>query len=112
MSLNCKIVVTIVVCFLLGATQFSSYSHENKWEQIEYVGTDVKKVSHQADVEVFSAPSVIRVNVSKPIKIEIFTILGKLVSSQQLEAGSYEFKMNTHGVYLVKTGESTSKVAI
>lgn len=112
MSCFRNIVAYFAVALLLSVTALPLYPHENQWEQIENVGDEVKPISKQPDVEVFSAPQVIKVNIAKPLKIEIFTILGKLVSSQQLEAGAYEFRMNSHGVYIVKTDESTSKVAI
>lgn len=112
MSCLRNIVAPFVMAFLLLAIALPAFSHENQWEEIEYIGDEVKSISKQPDIEVFAAPQVIKVNLSKPLKIEIFTILGKLVSSQQLDIGSYEFRMNSHGVYIVKTEESTSKVAI
>ncbi|MCH5236696.1 MAG: hypothetical protein J1E95_02730 [Muribaculaceae bacterium] len=112
MSLIRTIVASVVVTFCLMVMTIPTYGNENQWEQIETIGEGVKPISKQQDIEVFSAPSVIKVNVTRTLKIEIFTILGKLISSQELEAGNYEFRMNSHGVYIVKTAESTSKVAI
>ena len=107
-----NILTGIIVAFLIIAGSPYVYSHENQWEPIENVGDDAKPVSRQPDVAVFTAPSVIKVSVAKPLKIEIFTILGKLVSTEQLQAGNYEFKMNSHGVYIVKVGDLTCKVAV
>lgn len=112
MLIRCVISSAVIMAASLFAMPTHSYGHDNKWEPIEKVDDEVKKISKHENLEVFSAPNVIMVTVDTPMKIEIFTILGRLVVSQHLQPGSYEFKINTHGVYLVKTEGSTSKVAI
>lgn len=71
-----------------------------------------KSVSKVGDTEVLTLPSVILLNLSQTEKVEVFTILGRLVCEETLPPGSYEFIVEAHGVYIVKIGNVTCKVAI
>ena len=44
--------------------------------------------------------------------MKIFTILGRLVSSDSIPAGTSQFLLPAHGVYIVKIGDVTCKVAV
>ena len=46
------------------------------------------------------------------IQIKIYTILGRLVSQDTVGPGTFQFQVSTHGVYIVKIGQLTCKVAI
>ena len=94
---------------VLPANAQSQHTH---WEPVKTMGQNLKCVMNHDDISVFSAPSLITVSVNQQVNIQIFTILGKLVSSQTLEPGIYEFRLNPHGIYIVKTTETTCKVAI
>lgn len=104
------------ITILMIATAFigSGFAQNNvgKWEPVKEIETNLRLVSKQPNIEVFSQPSRITVTVHTPINVKIFTILGKLVSTQDLEPGIYEYKLNTHGIYIIKTSETTCKVAI
>ena len=82
-----------------------------RWETLKAVPPTMKPIMSQNDIAVFAAPSVIAITVSHPVNIKIFTILGKLVTSKKLEPGIYEFNLNAHGVYIIKTDDTTCKVA-
>ena len=85
---------------------------EKDWEPAKRQYSDAKTVSHNSEIEIRTMPSVILVNLNQPAKIEIFTILGRLVSEKTLQPGSYEFELPAHGIYIVKIGDMTCKVAV
>ncbi len=82
------------------------------WEQVKTEYADAKLVVKEPEIEIFTYQSMVIVNTSKPVKIQIFTILGRLVSSETLPAGASQLAINAHGVYIVKVGELTCKIAI
>lgn len=82
------------------------------WETVRSLREDSRTVMRGAELEIFSAPGVIQVVASRPVQIKIFTILGRLVSSETLPQGSMQFRLPAHGVYIVKAGELTCKVAV
>lgn len=82
------------------------------WEQVKTEYNDAKRVVKEPEIEILTSQSAVIVNTSKPVKIQIFTILGRLVTSETLPAGVSQFSINAHGVYIVKVGELTCKIAI
>ena len=46
------------------------------------------------------------------ITVRVYTILGQMVSQATLQAGTSELRLGTRGIYLVRIGNLTQKVAI
>ncbi|MBR1543717.1 MAG: T9SS type A sorting domain-containing protein [Muribaculaceae bacterium] len=65
-------------------------------------------------VEIYSNSSTGTITIKTPHKIQVrvFTILGQLVSQATLNPGTSELKINSRGVYIVKIGNITQKVAL
>ena len=107
-----KIWSLMLLMFMLVGSGTGFCAETNDWKPIKDIETSAKVVSQHPDIDIFASSSRIFVNVNQPVKIEIFTILGKLVSSKTLNPGAYEYKLNTHGIYIVKSSEMTCKVAV
>ena len=84
----------------------------NRWEILKTERTDAKTVVKETELEIKTAPYTIIVTSNHSVQIKIFTILGRLVSSDNLPAGTNSLSLPAHGVYLVKIGNLTCKVAI
>lgn len=63
-------------------------------------------------VEIFQRSGTIIVRTQRTIQVRVFTILGQLVSQATLPPGTSELRLNTRGIYLVKIGNITQKVAL
>ena len=97
--------------FLAPAISFAQ-SHPDRWLEAKAVATNCKAVADLKDIEVFSAPNTIMVKVNHQTQIRLFTILGKIIHEQRLNPGIYEFHLDSHGIFIIKTDESSCKVAI
>ena len=64
------------------------------------------------DLEIKAAPGLILISNSSQVQIKVFTILGRLVSNETLPPGNSRLQLPTHGVYIVKVGDLTCKVAV
>lgn len=82
------------------------------WETVKIERSDAKSVVRETDIEIKSASGVIIVNTNRPVQIKVFTILGRLVNSETLPVGRSQLQLPTHGVYIVKVGDLTCKVAV
>lgn len=82
------------------------------WEAVRYERTDAKQVVKEADIEIKSATGTIIVSTNHTIQIKVFTILGRLVNNETLPVGTSQFQLPAHGVYIVKIGDLTCKVAV
>lgn len=82
------------------------------WETVRTERADAKTVVRETEIEIKTASGVIMVNANHPVQIKIFTILGRLVNSDTVPAGRSQFQLPAHGVYIVKVGDLTCKVAV
>lgn len=87
-------------------------SADPKWEPVKTEKVAGKSVVKETDLEIKTATSTIIVTANHSVQIRIFTILGRLVSSDTLPPGSSQLTLPAHGVYIVKVGGLTCKVAV
>lgn len=73
---------------------------------------DGRVVARTAEAEVRSMPGIILVNIPRPSQVKVFSILGRLVSQETLPAGISQLPLGSHGLYIVKIGDLTCKVAL
>ena len=95
-----------LICF------FSTAISAPKWEPMRANTTMAKTISKDNETEILTMPSLILLNLSQGAKVEVFSILGRLVCEEKLKPGHYELFLETHGVYIIKIGGVTCKVAI
>lgn len=99
---------------LLAAAVTASGAHAapRGWEPVKSERADSKVVARETDVEIRAANGMIIVSTNHPAQIRIFTILGREVNSEILPAGRSQLVLPAHGVYIVKVGALTCKVAV
>lgn len=101
------LVATALVC-PIGATAATSVT----WETVKTEICDAKSVVKDTDFEIMTAPSAIIIHANRQINVKVFTILGRLVSSENVAPGTSRLPIGAHGVYIVKVGDLTCKVAV
>ena len=87
-------------------------AYARSWEALKTERADTRQVIKETDVEIRTTRGTIIVTASRPVQIKVFTILGQLISSETLPAGTSQLQVGAHGVYIIKTGEITCKVAL
>lgn len=103
--------VALLAAVMIAAAQPAAASAKG-WEPLKSERSDAKQVVRETDLEIKSATGVIIVQANHPVQIKIFTILGRLVNSETLPAGRSQLQLPAHGVYIVKVGDLTCKVAV
>ena len=101
----------MIALALLGAGA-SFTAHSKGWETLKSEKAQTQKVASTSEIEIKAVRGMIYLNTSKNINIKIFTILGSRIADDNLTAGSYQFIVPAHGVYIIKAGELTCKVAV
>lgn len=104
----CGIIATIMVA---TAALLPVASLAKGWEPVRTDVSSLSSVAHDNDVEIRVSPGHVVVVASQPVQIKVFTILGQIVSSESLPAGTSRLPLS-HGVYIVKVGELTCKIAV
>ena len=60
----------------------------------------------------FPSNGVITIRTTRRINVRVFTILGQNVSSATLNPGTSELRIGSRGIFIVKIGNLTQKVAL
>lgn len=81
------------------------------WEAVRSDVSSLSSVARDSEVEVRVAPGHVVVITSQQMPVKIFTILGQVVANDTLPAGTSRLAL-PHGVYIVKVGEITCKIAV
>ncbi|MDE6095919.1 MAG: T9SS type A sorting domain-containing protein [Muribaculaceae bacterium] len=108
-----RIILTFatIAAMSLGAG-FRTSAAIKGWEYGKMDLRETRQVLKNSDIEIRTAPALIIVTTAQPVRIKVFTILGRLVSDETLKPGTSRLNMESSGVYIVKVGELTCKVAI
>lgn len=111
-SVRRHIIAFAIVLIALTAMPTVASAAPKGWEpaKSEYAGA--KTIIKETEFEIKVIPGVIMVNANHPVQIKIFTILGRVVNSETLPPGASRFTLPAHGVYIVKIGDITCKVAV
>lgn len=81
------------------------------WETVRTDVSSLNSVARDSEVEVRVSPGHVVVSTSQQMPIKIFTILGQVVADDSLPPGTSRLPL-PHGVYIVKVGEITCKIAV
>ena len=104
-----RILLTATLLLWLAAP---STAYAKGWESIKPEKTQGSHVVSDSELEILAGGGIIYVNTSRNVNIQIFTILGSRIAEDTLAPGTYRFAVPTHGVYIIKAGELTCKVAV
>ena len=63
-------------------------------------------------IEIYGSNGTITIVTPKRITVRVYTILGQMVSQSTLQPGTSELRLGSRGIYLVRIGNLTQKVAI
>ena len=63
-------------------------------------------------IEIYGRIGTITIVTPKRISVRVYTILGQVVSQATLQPGTSELRLGSRGIYLVRIGNMTQKVAI
>lgn len=107
-----RLVAALLVFSISAAFSTPVLAAPSKWETIKTERTDVKTIVKDTEVEIKATRGVIVVSSSRPVQIKVYTILGQLISRETLPAGTSQLNVPAHGVYIIKTGDLTCKVAL
>lgn len=103
------------VILLLASTCLAGQAYAQKqWREatgeIQAATTAESRISD--GIEIYNKDGHIVVKLPQKSQVKVFTILGQLVSQAELNAGTSMLKINSRGIYIVKVGNVTQKVAM
>ncbi len=104
-----RLCVVLAMSAVLASCPLSSSARG--WESVRTDVSGLNSVAHDNDVDIRVTPGYVVVVTSQQVQIKVFTILGQVVSSETIPAGVSRLPLS-HGVYIVKVGDLTCKIAV
>lgn len=82
------------------------------WEVVRTTDADTSTAAASQDspVDIRVRDGIIEIVVSERAKVEVFTILGQLVTSRTLQPGTVRLTLGQRGIYIVKSDGYTKRV--
>lgn len=106
-----RLLVVLVLAALAAAAPIAAAPHAApRWEVVETRAAPDDDRTEPFDVAVRDGMVYIRVN--EEIKVEIFSILGQLVTSRRLQPGVVRLTLPQKGVYILRAGGSTRRINV
>ncbi len=81
-----------------------------QWEEMQRP-TEIENVEHEG-LDIKTQDGYVYITTSRPVTVKIFTILGQLVSSEEIPEGTYRKKISSRGIYILKVGSITRRISI
>lgn len=106
---------SLVISIMLIILAFGNFaSAQLQWREIQHKvqGRSLVDPAQTDGVEIFGKDGVITIRTQRRVTVKVFTILGQLVSQATLNVGSSELKVGSRGIFIVKIGNITQKVAL
>lgn len=86
------------------------------WEEVNNPPAAVHrqdKVSvEQDEVDILVYEGSVYITSGKPVQVKVFTILGQIISSETVPAGTHRLKLNSRGIYILRIGTQTRRITI
>lgn len=105
-----KILSMMIVVLALSADCYSQLVWRETAKDINVPSiTDPAKTD---GIEIFTTDGAVIIRTNKKIQVRIFTILGQLVSQAVINPGTSELRLGSRGIYIIKIGNITQKIAL
>lgn len=108
-----KWTVTLLLSFALAVGGVAeAWGAKSSWESLKSEPANLKTIIQETEIELKTSSSNLVIKTDKPVQVQVFTILGQLVSSETVGPGIVRLHVSAHGVYIVKIADRTCKVAL
>ena len=103
-----------ILTLMLALGMWNSSLAEIQWHETnrEMTGKSLNDPRTSDGVKIYGSNGTITIVMPERITVRVYTILGQLVSQATLQPGTSELRLGSRGIYLVRIGNLTQKVAI
>ena len=102
----------ILVCLAAAVTPVLATSRAPQWEVVTVTdsGTAADTDNNTPALDIRTVGGQIYITVARRCHIQVFTILGQLVTEKTVDSGTVRLTLGNRGVYILKSGTTTRRI--
>ena len=102
--------VAVYLAVLIGATGFVMHAAPTSpsWEVV----SSRVDLDDSDRIETSVRDGYIFITTSRPVTVRLYSILGQLISQQNIPAGTSRLKVDIRGIYILKIGSVTRRITV
>jgi len=105
--------ITLVVLSLLTAHIAFPAAGTPTWEHFNAGNTQQFDADADTDtIDISVRDGAIYITTQRQVNVKVLTILGQLISQQNIQPGTSRLKISARGIYILKVGSVTKRVTI
>ncbi len=105
-----SILILLAVAFALSPA-VDAANDTPQWEELPVRQTVERELPAQQDaVEVVVRDGAVYITALQPVKVEVFSILGQLITTRRIGEGTVRLTLRQRGVYILKAGSVTKRI--
>ncbi len=107
----CYIFLLAIFCATSAAAQVRAGSKSPVWEVVTVVDAPPASSDNES-LQVETRDGHIYITVDRTVDVEVYTILGQLVTRRKLQPGTTRLQLGLRGIYILKSGGVTRRVSL
>lgn len=100
----------LISLFFVLAVLFSAAAN-SVWEEVPTSQAALERVEAEG-IDINTRNGYIYITTSRPATVKIFSILGQLISQENIPAGTHRLHLDSRGIYILKVGSITRRITI
>lgn len=102
----------LLVCLCVGLAGVIMSAGDRSWEEIQHEQSTHVDRAEIEQIEVLVKDGYVYINTPRKVTVKIFSILGQLISQEEIPAGNYRMRIASRGIYILKAGPITRRITI
>ncbi len=104
----------LAVLFIAAASVPTEAQNRYEWKQAtaQQQMRSLNNPRNTDGIELYSSKGKLVIKTPVKTTVRVLTILGQTISQAVVEPGTFELNLNTHGIFIVKVGDYTLRVAL
>jgi len=104
-----------IILFAIGlfaTTPVYAAGDSPEWEVVSQRprGQEQALPTGQEGLEVVVRDGAVYITVTQPVRVEVFSILGQLITHKKIEEGTVRLTLRHKGIYILKAGSVTKRI--
>ncbi len=101
----------LISALVITAASLSASANVPTWEEHKQEDTVHERLENEP-IDITTRDGYVYISTPRPVTVKIFSILGQLISQENIQAGTFRLRIANRGIYILKAGTITRRITI